>query len=110
MGDKVKDVKISKKLDSSPVCLAVDSASMDIRMERYLLEQKQILSGSAKILEINPNHKIIKSLNEKLANSTAELEVVDSIKTLFDQACIVEVETIVDIKDFSRRLNILMTA
>ncbi|MES2677242.1 MAG: molecular chaperone HtpG [Pseudomonadota bacterium] len=109
LGDKVKDVKISKKLDSSPVCLAVDSASMDIRMERYLLEQKQILSASAKILEINPNHKIIKSLNEKLNNLAAELQVVDSIKTLFDQACIVEGEPIADIKDFSRRLNILMT-
>ncbi len=108
LGDKVKDVKISKKLDSSPVCLAVDSASMDIRMERYLLEQKQILSGSAKILEINPNHKIIKSLNEKLANSASDLEVADTIKTLFDQACIVEGEPISDIKDFSRRLNSLM--
>lgn len=108
LGDKVKDVKISKKLDASPVCLAVDSASMDIRMERYLLEQKQILSGSAKILEINPNHKIIKSLNQKLTNSQDESQIVDSIKTLFDQACIVEGEPIADIKDFSRRLNSLM--
>jgi molecular chaperone HtpG len=108
LGDKIKDVKISKKLDSSPVCLAVDSASMDIRMERFLLEQKQILSASAKILEINPNHKIIKSLNEKLANSAVENEVVDTIKTLFDQACIIEGEPIMDIRDFSRRLNSLM--
>jgi molecular chaperone HtpG len=110
LGDKVKDVKISKKLDSSPVCLAVDSASMDIRMERYLLEQKQILSGSAKILEINPNHKIIKTLNDKLNNSAVENEIADTIKTLFDQACIVEGEPIADIKDFSRRLNKLMTS
>jgi len=109
LGDKVKDVKISKKLDSSPVCLAVDSASMDIRMERYLLEQKQILSASAKILEINPHHKIITSLNETLSNSAKEVEVCDSIKTLFDQACIIEAEPIADIKDFSRRLNLLMS-
>ena len=108
LGDKVKDVKISKKLDSSPVCLAVDSASMDIRMERYLLEQKQILAASAKILEINPHHKIIKSLNEKLSKSGCAEEVLDTIKTLFDQACIIEGEPIADIKDFSRRLNSLM--
>jgi molecular chaperone HtpG len=109
LGDKVKDVKISKKLDSSPVCLSADSASMDIRMERYLLEQKQILNASAKILEINPNHKIIKSLNEKLAKAENQIEISDTIKTLFDQACIVEGEPIIDIKDFSRRLNLLMT-
>ncbi len=109
LGSKIKDVKISKKLDSSPVCLAVDSNSMDIRMERYLLEQKQILSASAKIFEINPNHQIIKSLNEKLANEKLQDAVADCIKTLFDQACIIEGEPIEDIKDFSRRLNFLIT-
>ncbi|MFT7087790.1 MAG: molecular chaperone HtpG [Rickettsiales bacterium] len=108
LGENVKDVKISKKLDSSPVCLSVDSASMDIRMERYLLEQKQILAASAKILEINPNHKIIKSLNEKLVDSKNEAEISDTIKTLFDQACIIEGEPVLDIKDFSRRINSLI--
>ena len=106
LGDKVKDVKISKKLDQSPVCLSVDSASMDIRMERFLLEQKQILSASAKILEINPNHQIIKSLSEQLAKNT---DITDPIKTLFDQACIIEGEPIIDTKDFSRRLNSLLS-
>ncbi|MFT6219650.1 MAG: molecular chaperone HtpG [Myxococcota bacterium] len=108
LSENVKDVKISKKLDSSPVCLSVDSASMDIRMERYLVEQKQLASGSAKILEINPNHKIIKSLNEKLADSANDLQISDSIRTLFDQACIIEGEPVLDIKDFSRRINSLM--
>ncbi len=108
LGDKIKDVKISKKLDSSPVCLSADSQSMDIRMERYLLEQKQILAASAKIFEINPNHKIIKSLNENLGKTEFENEISDSIKTLFDQACIIEGEPVADIKDFSRRINYLM--
>lgn len=108
LGDKIKDVKISKKLDSSPVCLSADAQAMDIRMERYLLEQKQILSASAKIFEINPNHKIIKSLNDKLGKTEAENQISDTIKTLFDQACIIEGEPISDIKDFSRRMNELM--
>jgi molecular chaperone HtpG len=108
LGEKVKDVKISKKLDQSPVCLSVDSRSMDIRMERYLLEQKQIPSVSAKILELNPNNQIIKSLNELLAKSDNAEQIEDTIKTLFDQACIIEGEPIIDTKDFSRRLNSLL--
>ncbi|MBL6665361.1 MAG: molecular chaperone HtpG, partial [Rickettsiales bacterium] len=56
LGDKVSDVKISKKLTNSPVCLAVGAGSMDIRLERYLLEQKQIQSASSKILEINADN------------------------------------------------------
>jgi molecular chaperone HtpG len=110
LGDKIKDARISKKLDKSPVCLAVDAGSMDIRMERYLLEQKQIASSSAKILEINSGHKIIKSLNEKLADDKNKSQIEDAIKTLFDQACIIEGEPISDAKDFSRRLNSLMSS
>ena len=108
LGAKVKDVKVSKKLTDSPVCLAVDAQSMDIRMERFLLEQKQIVTGSAKILEINTGNKIIKSLNENLANDSKKLQIQDSVKTLFDLACMLEGEPIEDAKDFSRRLQQLM--
>jgi len=107
--DNVKDIRISKKLTDSPVCLAVESGAMDIRMERYLLEQKQILSGSSKILEINPNHNIIKNLNENLKNEAKKADNILIIKTLFDQACIIEGEAILDNKDFSQRLVKLMT-
>lgn len=104
LGEKVKDVRISKKLTSSPVCLAVDSGSMDIRLERFLLEQKQIQSATAKILEINTENEIIKSLNESYTNNSKKLDTDDTIKTLFDLACIIEDETVKDAKDFSRRI------
>jgi molecular chaperone HtpG len=108
LGSKVEDVKISKKLTSSPVCLAVGSGSMDMRLERFLLEQKQIQAASAKIFEINSDHKIIKSLNEKYLDETKKDEVKDATFTLFDLACIIEDEPIKDAKDFSRRLQSLM--
>ena len=108
LGDKIKEARISKKLTDSPVCLAVDSKAMDIRLERYLLEQKQLNSASAKILEINPNNKIIKKLNKNYQNDDAKNDAKDSIQTLFDLACIIEDEPIKDAKDFSRRLQKLM--
>jgi molecular chaperone HtpG len=81
---------------------------MDIRLERFLLEQKQIQAGSAKILEINIGNKIIKSLNEKYQNHEQKSAAQDAVKTLFDLACIVEDEPIKDAKDFSRRLQEMM--
>jgi molecular chaperone HtpG len=108
LGDKIKEARISKKLTDSPVCLAVDSKAMDIRLERYLLEQKQLNSASAKILEINPNNKIIKKLNKNYQNDDTKNDAKDSIQTLFDLACIIEDEPIKDAKDFSRRLQKLM--
>lgn len=108
LGEKVKDVRISKKLTDSPVCLAVDAMSMDIRMERYLLEQKQIQTANAKILEINADNPIIRGLNEKINDDNKQNEVKESIETLFDLACIIEDEPIASARDFSRRIEKLM--
>ncbi len=108
LGDKIQEARISKKLTDSPVCLAIDSRAMDIRLERYLLEQKQLNSASAKIFEINPNNKIIKKLNKNYQNEDSKNDAQDSIQTLFDLACIIEDEPIKDAKDFSRRLQKLM--
>ena len=106
--DKVLDVRISKKLTDSPVCLAIDSRAMDIRLERYLLEQKQLQAASAKILEINPNNSIIKQLLEDYKNDNLQEKVSDKINTLFDLACIIEDEPIKNSQDFSRRIQKLM--
>lgn len=108
LGSKVSDVRISKKLTDSPVCLAVDAGSMDIRLERFLLEQKQLQSASAKILEINPGNQIVKNLNSDYASEDKKSSARDVVLTLFDLACIVEDESIKDTKDFSRRIQCLI--
>ena len=110
LGDRIKNARISKKLTDSPVCLAIDAGSMDIRLERFLLEQKQIQAGTTKIFEINAENKIIKSLNEKYGDESKKSEVEDAIGTLFDLACIIEDEPIKDSKDFSRRIQLLMAS
>lgn len=110
LGEKIVDARISKKLTDSPVCLAVNAGSMDIRLERFLLEQKQIQAGTAKIFEINANNPIIKNLNENYVKEEKQNEVRDTISTLFDLACVIEDEPIKDAKDFSRRLQSLMKA
>jgi len=110
LGDKIEQVRISKKLTGSPVCLAVGTGSMDIRLERYLLEQKQLNSASAKILEINPNNEIIKNLNTIYSNETLKTKAQDTINTLFDLACIIEDEPIKNTGDFSRRIQELMNS
>lgn len=104
----LKDVKISKKLTTSPVCLVADERGMDIKLERFLLEQKQIVAPLPKILEINPNHYLLKTIQENLANKDRFEEIQDIAKTLFDEACILEGEPIKNPSDFANRLNKLM--
>ncbi len=108
LGSLVKDVKISKKLTSSPACLVVADGSMDIRMERYLIEQKQLAGASAKILEINPDHKIVAKINNEIGKKDKDEENKELAHLLYDQACIIEGEPVADAGSFSKRLNILL--
>lgn len=107
LGNLVKEVRISKKLTSSPACLAVGAGAMDIRMERFLIEQKQIVASSAKILELNPKHKIIEKINNDIKSGDVQLNS-ELVKLIFDQACIVEGEPVNDTGAFAVRLNDIM--
>lgn len=105
LGDSVKDVRVTNKLTGSAVCLAVEEGAMDFRLERFLIEQKQLNSASAKILEVNPDHIIIRSLAEKLANQDSVRDIEDATWLLFDQARILEGEQVADPAAFTRRLQ-----
>ena len=98
---KIADVKISKKLAQSPVCLTTQEGGMDIRMERFLVSQKQLPSASPKVLELNPDNKIIHFISNNLSAEKSK----DLIELLFDEACIIEGETITDTGSFSARFN-----
>jgi molecular chaperone HtpG len=100
LGTHVKDVRTTGKLTNSAVCLAVEEGAMDFRLERFMIEQKQIAFASAKILEINPQHPIIRALVSKLTG-----DIDDVAWLLLDQARIVEGEEISDPAAFTRRLQ-----
>ncbi len=100
LGNAVGEVRTTQKLGQSAVCLATKEGGMDFRLERFLIEQKQIAAAAAKILEINPKHPIIKHLAEK-----GNANIDDAVWLLFDQARILEGEEITDPAAFTRRLQ-----
>jgi molecular chaperone HtpG len=105
LGERVKDVRLSKRLDSIPSCLTVAEGAMDIRMERFLIEQKQLNSASAKILEINANHAIVAKIAADLEQNSTNQDTAELVQLVYDQACIIENEQLADPAEFCRRLN-----
>ncbi len=104
LGSLVRDVRVSGKLVDSPVCLSVAEGAMDLRMEKYLLDQKQIKALSSKILEINPGHSIIQKIDSLiLANQLDRAQ--DLSRILYDQACIIENQPVHDTAAFAKRFN-----
>ena len=110
LGDKIADVRTTGKLTESPSCLAINQGDMDMRLERFLLEQKQLKEAKPKILEINPKHALIQKLAKKLATNSKGHEVVDICSVLLDQARIIEGEPLDDPAGFIKRINQYMAA
>ena len=108
LGDDIKDVRLSKTLTDSPVCLVADEEGMDIQMERLMKAHNKDFSGSPRILEINPDHKLIKGMASQIAaNADAEL-MEDAAKMLLDQAQILEGRPPSSLTEFARRMTRLM--
>ncbi len=62
LGGRVKEVRISQRLKSNPVCLAVDG-DVSIEMERVMNSMPiQEKVESQKVLEINPDHPVFNAL------------------------------------------------
>lgn len=101
----VADVKVSGKLTDSAVCLSVAEGAMDMRMERFLIEQKQLKSASTKILEINSKHKIIQKITQDVVDNKITNKTESWVKILFDEACVIEGEPVHDPRGFVERMN-----
>ncbi len=108
---KVKDVRSSSRLTDSPVCLVADEGDMDIHLEKVLKAHKQFQGeASQRILEINPDHPLIRKLADKADQEGSAGRMGDAALLLLDQAHIVEGEPIADPVSFSKRMADFMTA
>lgn len=102
LGDKVKLVRASKRLKSHPVCLSSEG-EVTIEMEKTL---KAMPGGqdvkADKVLEINVNHDIFRSLNDALTKDRDKLNLYT--KLLYNQALLIEGLPVVDPVDFANDL------
>ncbi len=105
LGDEVKEVKASTRLMDSPSCIVADSSDPTIQMQGILkaMGQKD-LPEFKPILEINPEHEIVK----KLESTEDEGLVKDYSFLLLEQAMLIEGVELKKPKEFAERLNRIM--
>ena len=102
LGDAVKEVRPSSRLADSPSVIVSDEDEPSARM-RHMMEAmgQKVMPELKPILEINPDHEIIKKL---LADPNAD-KVQDAAWLLFDQALLLEGVPLKDPVSFVQRLN-----
>lgn len=101
---RVRDVRLSRRLTSSPACLVTDDGDMSTHMRRVLKAAGQDIGEGQPILELNPDHPIIK----RLKFDTENPQLADWTHVLFDQARLSEGGQLEDPASFVQRLNGLM--
>ncbi len=104
LGEKVKDVRTTTRLTSSPACLVVDEFGLDPGLERLLKAAGQTVPTTKPIMEINPHHPIIL----KMKNESDEQRFSDWSWILFDQSILSLGEQLDNPVEFVNRLNDLL--
>ncbi|KAB2333264.1 molecular chaperone HtpG [Cytobacillus depressus] len=97
--EKVKDVRVSKRLRSHPVCLSSDG-EVTIEMEKILnaMPDNQNIKAD-KVLEINMNHEVFQSLKSAFENDKDKLTLYTNL--LYHQALLIEGLPIEDPVEFT---------
>jgi len=106
LGDRVEDVRVTNRLTDSPACIVLHEHDMAMHMQRILKEAGHAMPGSKPILEINPDHPIVK----KLGGEKSKKKFDDWSDILFDQAILAEGGQLDDPSGFVTKLNKMLVS
>ena len=99
--DKAEDVRVTSRLVDSPACLVVTDNGMSMQLARMLKQAGQQAPESKPVLEVNPEHALVKKLE-------GSVHFHDLANILFDQALLAEGGMPADPAAYVRRVNALL--
>jgi molecular chaperone HtpG len=104
--DKVKEVRISQRLTSSPACIVKEQNALNSQLKRMLEATGQKIPESKPILELNTKHKFIQDLRDEQDDT----RLVEWSHLLLGQSILAEGEQLDDPAGFLRTLTNLLAA
>jgi molecular chaperone HtpG len=104
LGERVKDVRVSRRLTESPACLVLEEYDMALHMQRLLKAAGHDAPSAKPILEINPKHPLLARFDGEADDTRRS----DLALLLFEQAQLAEGAQLDDPAGFVRRINALV--
>lgn len=106
--EDVKDVRMSSRLKDSVCCLVGDEGDIDPHMERMLKAMGQEVPLQKRILEINPSHPLVESMQSIFERDTKNPVLGEYAGLLYDQAVLLEGSKPKDPAAFAKSIAKLM--
>jgi len=101
LGERVREVRPSARLEGSPACLVRDEGGLSESMRRLLQSQGQTPPAAEATLELNVGHALVRYLDQLGKGEDFD----DLARLLYDQACLSESGQVEQPAEFTRRLN-----
>lgn len=101
---KVSEIRLSQRLTDSPSCLVLNEHDMSAQMQQIMQAAGQYAPKAEPVLELNPEHSLVKKLNEITDDDLFE----DYTYLLFEQAQLAAGAPLDDAAGFVKRVNKLL--
>ncbi|MCB1055706.1 MAG: molecular chaperone HtpG, partial [Acidobacteria bacterium] len=105
----VKQVRLTNRLTTSPVCLVGAEHDYSPQMERLLQKGKGGGPKQRRIMELNPEHEILRRLQKRFESDPADPKIKDYAELLFGYGLIAEGSELEDPVAFNHAMAELMT-
>lgn len=92
LGDKISDVKESKRLVDSPCTVVAGKDGMDAHTERMMKMMDKNFEGGKKVFEVNMDHKILKNLSTLHSKNGIDAKFKNVVFQLYSSALLIEGE------------------
>ena len=102
--EKVKDVKVSKRLTTSASCLVADENDMDMHLKKLMAANNQNINDEKRILEINIDHSLVSKVQMLEKDQKDKFSEI-----LYDHAKLMEGENLDDPKKYTNLIAELVS-
>ena len=106
--EDVKEVRLSDRLTDSASCLVTDEGDMNPQMERIFAAMNQPVPETKRILELNPSHPVIETMNELFTANKKDPKIADYSELLYNQALLTEGIAVKNPARFAQLISDLM--
>ncbi len=108
LDEHVKEVRLSSRLTTSPVCLVGAEQDYSPQLERLLAQSQDTMPKQKRIMELNPTHPILAKLHDRFQQDKEDASLDEYAELLFGYGLLAEGSELPDPVTFNQRVAELM--